>query len=95
MLGDPLEELKTKSLAADTMLLGDLIDSNIRKTQSWSLLPTAGLLTTVLPCTYNAGHLKSMINFPSLFGKISTTGNREKFFQSFNQIDEQEKIKDC
>jgi len=75
---DELMKLKLKSKAADFMQIGDTLESTMRKYQSWSLLPTSGLMSTVLPCSVNSGRMFGRIEFPAFMGKLSTTGKNRR-----------------
>nr|XP_002119665.2 replication factor C subunit 1-like [Ciona intestinalis] len=79
--GDTKKHLHLLSKAADCLATSDLIESTMRSSQSWSLLPTLGMMSTVLPTTIMNGSMHGMINFPSFFGKLSTTGKNHRLLQ--------------
>ena len=78
-VGNLTKHLQLLSKASDSIATGDLIESTMRNDQSWSILPTLGLLSTVLPCDYLRGSMQGMINFPAFFGKLSTTGEKAEW----------------
>lgn len=79
--GNVRKQLNSMSRSADSIALGDRLDKLLRHDQAWSALPTLGLLSTVVPCTVMQGSMKGMINFPSFFGKLSTTGKNRRLLQ--------------
>ncbi|XP_060516743.1 replication factor C subunit 1 [Cylas formicarius] len=55
---------------ADSLSLGDLVESKIRGTNNWSLLESQALFSTAIPSHYMSGSLER-VNFPAWFGKNS------------------------
>ena len=78
-LGNAIKHLQLLSKAADSIASGDIVEGTMRHDQAWSMLPTLGLLSTVLPCDHMRGAMQGMINFPAFFGKLSTTGKIWKY----------------
>lgn len=53
--------------AADAFSMGDLVNRAVRQYQSWSLMPFAATVGSVLPATYMRGGRESFygeMNFP-------------------------------
>ena len=53
--------------AADAFSMGDLVNRAVRQHQSWSLMPFAATVSSVLPATYMRGGRESFygeMNFP-------------------------------
>ncbi|KAJ3318387.1 hypothetical protein HDV06_003072 [Boothiomyces sp. JEL0866] len=67
--------------AADSISLGDILDSSQRKENSWSLLPIHGVISTIRPCFFAHGQLKGMINFPSWLGQNSKQGKGNRLLR--------------
>lgn len=67
------ESLKRVAAAADSISLGDLVDAKIRGSQSWGLLDTQALFSSVIPGHCLEGHMAGQINFPGWLGKNSKT----------------------
>jgi len=59
---------------------GDILDSQLRRTQDWSLLPYHGFYTTVVPGSLFAGNLGRPM-FPSWLGKNSKRNKISRFFK--------------
>lgn len=76
--------LKLISRAANMLCLGDLIDKEIRSNQSWSLLNTQALFSTVIPSKMIETSNHVTINFPQFLGKLSSTNKRIRLFQELN-----------
>ena len=78
----------TLALAAksiDAICLGDLVETQIRSNQAWSLLPVQAAFATVAPGHYMNGHFGGQIQFPSFLGKISTTNKKDRLSQELKQ----------
>ena len=69
------------SRAADSFCTGDLIDATIRSRQSWSLLPTQAIFSSVLPGEYMSGYMQGQIQFPTWFGKYSKQNKMNRLTQ--------------
>lgn len=69
------------SRAADSFCTGDLIDATIRSRQSWNLLPTQAIFSSVLPGEYMSGYMQGQIQFPSWFGKYSKQNKMNRLTQ--------------
>nr|CAB3265534.1 replication factor C subunit 1-like [Phallusia mammillata] len=79
--GNLKQHLNLLSKTADSIAFSDLIETSIRHDQSWSMLPMMGLMSTVIPSDFMRGGMQGMINFPSFFGKLSTTGKNRRLLQ--------------
>ncbi|KAI8849282.1 replication factor RFC1 C terminal domain-containing protein [Chytridium lagenaria] len=76
------ETLGLLSSAADSIANGDIIDTALRKTMSWTLMPLLGITSTVRPCFFTHGSLVSTgpsfgggggYSFSGWLGKNSTS----------------------
>lgn len=76
-------QLATKSI--DAICIGDLMETQIRTNQNWSLLPFQAVFSTVMPGYYMNGHFSEMIQFPSILGKISSFGKKDRLIQELKQ----------
>ncbi|KAM6220875.1 replication factor C subunit 1 [Rhynchocyon petersi] len=79
--GDMKKHLMLLSRAADSICDGDLVDSQIRSKQNWSLLPTQAIYASVLPGELMRGYLTQFPTFPSWLGKYSSTGRHDRIVQ--------------
>ncbi|XP_048219930.1 replication factor C subunit 1 isoform X2 [Perognathus longimembris pacificus] len=79
--GDMKKHLMLLSRAADSICDGDLVDSQIRSKQNWSLLPTQAIYASVLPGELMRGYMSQFPSFPSWLGKHSTTGRHDRLVQ--------------
>ncbi|KAL1790068.1 replication factor C subunit 1 isoform X2 [Sigmodon hispidus] len=79
--GDMKKHLMLLSRAADSICDGDLVDSQIRSKQNWSLLPTQAIYASVLPGELMRGYMTQFPTFPSWLGKHSSTGKHERIVQ--------------
>ncbi|KAM4854962.1 replication factor C subunit 1 [Thomomys bottae] len=79
--GDMKKHLMLLSRAADSICDGDLVDSQIRNKQNWSLLPTQAIYASVLPGELMRGYMTQFPSFPSWLGKHSTTGRHDRLVQ--------------
>ncbi|KAJ8915620.1 hypothetical protein NQ315_003404 [Exocentrus adspersus] len=75
---DSKEYLKRAALAADSISMGDLVDSKIRNSNSWALLETQAVFSSVLPGFYMSGNITKRINFPSWLGKNSSASKNKR-----------------
>ncbi|CAF3535961.1 unnamed protein product [Rotaria sordida] len=81
-----IEHLNLISKAADSISLGDICSQMIfSKNESWSLLPYQAIFSTVAPCSYVRGHLRSMVNFSSYFGQRSRTNKNERLLNEIEK----------
>ncbi|CAF2618224.1 unnamed protein product [Rotaria sp. Silwood2] len=81
-----IEHLSLISKAADSMCLGDICSKMIfSKNESWSLLPYQAIFSTVTPCSYVRGHLRSMVNFSSYFGQRSRANKNERLLNEIEK----------
>ncbi|CAG0881638.1 unnamed protein product [Cyprideis torosa] len=74
------KEMKLLSLAADSLCMGDLIEKEIRSSQSWSLLPVEAIFASVLPGEHLQGQLDRP-SFPSWLGKNSSQKKCDRLLQ--------------
>ena len=58
---DSMEDLQKMADAAELISVGDLINTQIRKEQNWSLLPDYGSMSSVAPCLCTEGR----VTFPA------------------------------
>ncbi|XP_021104259.1 replication factor C subunit 1 isoform X1 [Heterocephalus glaber] len=79
--GDMKKHLMLLSRAADSICDGDLVDSQIRSKQNWSLLPTQAIYASVLPGELMRGYMTQFPTFPSWLGKHSSTGRHDRIVQ--------------
>ncbi|XP_075799530.1 replication factor C subunit 1 isoform X1 [Microtus pennsylvanicus] len=79
--GDMKKHLMLLSRAADSICDGDLVDSQIRSKQNWSLLPTQAIYASVLPGELMRGYMTQFPSFPSWLGKHSSTGKHDRIVQ--------------
>ncbi|XP_073898550.1 replication factor C subunit 1 isoform X3 [Castor canadensis] len=79
--GDMKKHLMLLSRAADSICDGDLVDSQIRSKQNWSLLPTQAIYASVLPGELMRGYMTQFPTFPSWLGKYSSTGKHDRIVQ--------------
>lgn len=76
-----LDSLRAVSKSIDSMCIGDLVDKEIRSNQSWSMLPTQALLSTVIPTFTMSGKIMSRLSFPAFLGKLSNANKRMRLMQ--------------
>ena len=69
------------SQAADSFCNGDLVDATIRSKNSWNLLPTQAMFSSVIPGEYMSGYLAGQVQFPQFFGKLSKTNKVDRMLQ--------------
>lgn len=72
------------ALAADSLSLGDLVESRIRGRMAWSMLPVQAMYSSVLPGEYMSGQITSQIAFPGWLGKNSKTQKRSRLAQEIH-----------
>ncbi|XP_037685534.1 replication factor C subunit 1 isoform X2 [Choloepus didactylus] len=76
--GDLKKHLMLLSRAADSICDGDLVDSQIRSKQNWSLLPTQAIYASVLPGELMRGYMTQFPTFPNWLGKRSSAGRHDR-----------------
>uniref|UniRef100_A0A8C6W4A1 Replication factor C subunit 1 n=1 Tax=Nannospalax galili TaxID=1026970 RepID=A0A8C6W4A1_NANGA len=79
--GDMKKHLMLLSRAADSICDGDLVDSQIRSKQNWTLLPTQAIYASVLPGELMRGYMTQFPTFPSWLGKHSSMGKHDRIVQ--------------
>lgn len=72
------------ALTADSLSLGDLVESRIRGRMAWSMLPVQAMYSSVLPGEYMSGQITAQINFPGWLGKYSKTQKRSRLAQEIH-----------
>lgn len=72
--GDMKKHLMLLSRAADSICDGDLVDSQIRSKQNWSLLPTQAIYASVLPGELMRGVHDSVSQLSELVGETLIYG---------------------
>lgn len=78
------EVMDKVALAADSLSLGDLVESRIRGRMAWSMLPVQAMYSSVLPGEYMSGQLTAQPNFPGWLGKYSKTQKRSRLAQEIH-----------
>ncbi|KAM6972617.1 replication factor C subunit 1 [Aplochiton taeniatus] len=79
--GNLKSHLVLLSKTADSICDGDLVDTQIRSKQIWSLLPTQAIYASVLPGELMRGYMNQFPTFPSWLGKYSTTNKHSRIVQ--------------
>lgn len=72
------------AMAADSLSLGDLVEQRIRSQMAWSMLPTQGMFSSVLPGEYMSGTFTGQIAFPGWLGKNSKSNKRKRLAQEIH-----------
>jgi replication factor C subunit 1 len=57
--------------AAESVSMGDLLDTAQRNENQWGLLPIHAVISTIRPCFFTHGTMQGMIRFPSWLGQNS------------------------
>ena len=83
--GNAVQTLALACKSIDAICVGDIIESQIKSTQNWSLLPTQACFSCVMPGFYMNGHFADMIQFCSLLGKISSTNKKNRLVNELKQ----------
>lgn len=78
------------SSAADSISMGNVIDTQIRGSNNWALLETQAFFASVFPGQYMEGHVGGQINFPAWLGKNS---RKNKFHRLLNEVQCHTRIK--
>ncbi|KAI5635826.1 ATPase family associated with various cellular activities (AAA) domain-containing protein [Phthorimaea operculella] len=78
------EVLDRIAKAADSISLGNLVDSRIRGSQAWSLLPVQAMYASVIPGSELSGHVAGQINFPAWLGNNSKTNKMHRLCQEIH-----------
>ncbi|XP_044268822.1 replication factor C subunit 1 [Tribolium madens] len=81
--GSEKQALIKAALAADSISMGDIIDSKIRRSNNWALLDSQAFFSSVIPGYYMSGDFQSKINFPSWLGKNS---KKNKFKRLISEL---------
>ncbi|XP_042322673.1 replication factor C subunit 1 isoform X2 [Sceloporus undulatus] len=81
---DMKKHLMLLSKAADSICDGDLVDRQIRSQQTWNLLPTQAIYSSVLPGELMRGYMNQFPNFPSWLGKFSSTGKHDRIIKELS-----------
>lgn len=71
------------ALTADSISMGDLIDSKIRRSNNWALLESQAFFSSVFPGYYMSGNFTGQINFPLWLGKNS---KKNKFKRMISEL---------
>lgn len=79
------EQLKRIALAAESIAMGDVFETSIRRNNAWSLLPYQAYFSSVIPGSLMSGHIGGQINFPSWLGKNSRAGKFNRMTQEITQ----------
>ncbi|XP_046753824.1 replication factor C subunit 1 [Diprion similis] len=73
--------LETVADAAESLVLGDLVENSIRRNGAWTLLPMQACYSSVIPGTLMAGNITRQIMFPSWLGQNSKRGKFDRLLQ--------------
>ncbi|XP_046433151.1 replication factor C subunit 1 isoform X1 [Neodiprion fabricii] len=73
--------LETVANAAESLVLGDLVENSIRRNGTWTLLPMQACYSSVIPGTLMAGNISRQIMFPSWLGQNSKRGKFDRLLQ--------------
>ncbi|KAH7684562.1 CBN-RFC-1 protein, partial [Aphelenchoides avenae] len=76
-----LEHVRVLRKAADSIVLGDVIDKQIRTGGSWNLLCDQAMMSCAIPCLYLDGHMTDQLRFPSWLGRNATAGKRQRLMR--------------
>ena len=79
------ETLALACKSIDAICVGDIIETQIRSNQTWSLLPVQACFSCVMPGFYMNGHFADMIQFCGLLGKISSTNKKIRLVTELKQ----------
>lgn len=71
--------------ASEAISIGSLIDTELRSSNDWSLLPVQGFFSTVLPSFLLSGAITE-IRFPKLLGRISSVNKRQNEIQKLRTL---------
>ena len=81
--GDALQQLKLLAKAADGISLGDLANSAVRREGNWSIMPFAGVMSSVYAGAYAAGPRTVFNqyepNFPRFTAWLGNNSSRNKY----------------
>lgn len=75
------DKLAAAAHAADALAFGDIIETTIRTSNNWSLLPLQSVFSVGMPACYLQSTLNAMVLFPAFFGKLSNLGKRDRLLQ--------------
>ncbi|XJO75680.1 hypothetical protein BDV3_006321 [Batrachochytrium dendrobatidis] len=76
-----LETVRLLSEAADSISMGDLVESVQRSENSWSLLPLHAVMSTIRPCFFAHGRGSLRYNFASWLGQNSKQAKAQRFLR--------------
>ena len=81
--GNALQQLKLLAKAADGISLGDLANSAVRREGNWSIMPFAGVMSSVYAGAYAAGPRTIFSqyepNFPRFTAWLGNNSSRNKY----------------
>lgn len=63
---------------------GDLVETVIRRSQNWSLLPVQAVFSSFMPGEYMASNNTASVDFPAWLGKNSNKNKRQRLLQSLH-----------
>lgn len=75
------ETLSRIAEAAESIAIGDMIESSIRTNNAWSLLPTQAMFSAVIPGTLLSGRINAQIAFPNWLGRNAKRGKHDRLLQ--------------
>jgi len=78
---DKKKHMLLLSKASDSLCNGDLVEATIRSRNSWNLLPTQAMFSSVLPGEFLSGYMKGQIQFPNWLGKYSKQNKMDRLLQ--------------
>lgn len=81
---DRPELLKRIAKTSDALSFGDLVESKIRSSQAWAMLPTQSTFSCFLPGEYMSGSFNAAVGFPSWLGKFSKSNKRKRLAQEIH-----------
>ena len=77
----PVDKLKAIARSADAIAFGDMIEKNIRSSQSWGLLPLQSVFSVAMPSFFMKSSLNAMPMFPTFLGRMSNLKKRDRLLQ--------------
>lgn len=77
---DLAKRLSLEAKACNAIAFGNLIETEIRSSNNWSLLPLQAAFSAVLP-SYHLSGTVTKVEFPKLLGKISTVNKNDRLLQ--------------
>lgn len=70
--------------SAESIATGDIVESILRRSNNWSLLPTQAIFSSILPGEYMEGDEVSGIQFPLWLGKNSSKGKNSRLLRQLH-----------